>query len=76
VVNSLEDIAEKAVEYALTLGCHYCDVRAENSTKQGFLIENSEIEYSSTKNEQGLGIRVLNEGTWGFFFYLQSSIIR
>ncbi len=65
--NNLEDIAEKAVEYALTLGCQYCDVRAENSTKQGFLIENSEVEYSSTKNEQGLGIRVLNEGAWGFF---------
>jgi len=67
VVNSLEDIAEKAVDYALTLGCQYCDVRAEKSTKHGFLIENSEIEYASTKNEQGLGIRVLNEGTWGFF---------
>jgi len=67
VVISLEDIAEKAVEYALTFGCQYCDVRAENSTKQGFLIENSEVEYSSTKNEQGLGIRVLNEGAWGFF---------
>jgi len=67
VVNSLEDIAEKAVEYALTLGCQYCDVRAEKSTKQSFLIENSEVEYSSTKNEQGLGIRVLNKGAWGFF---------
>ena len=67
MVNSLEDIAEKAVEYALTLGCQYCDVRAEKSTKQSFLIENSEVEYSSTKNEQGLGIRVLNKGAWGFF---------
>jgi len=76
VVNSLEDIAEKAVDYALTLGCQYCDVRAENSTKQGFLIENSIVEYSSTKNEEGLGIRVLNEGAWGFFFYIQSTIIR
>jgi len=37
VVNSLEDIAEKAVGYALTIGCQYCDVRAENITKQGFL---------------------------------------
>jgi len=67
VVNSLEDIAEKSIEYALTSGCQYCDVRAENSTKQGFLIENSEVEHSSAKNEQGLGIRVLNEGVWGFF---------
>ena len=65
--NNLEDLAEKAVEHALILGCQYCDVRAENSKNQGFVIENSEIEYSSTKNDLGLGIRVLNEGAWGFF---------
>ena len=65
--NNLEDFAEKAVEYSLILGCQYCDVRTENSKNQGFVIENSEIEYSSTKNDSGLGIRVLNEGAWGFF---------
>jgi len=67
VENDLEDFAEKAVEHALTLGCQYCDVRAETRKYQGTLIENSEIEYSSTKNDLGLGIRVLNDGVWGFF---------
>ncbi len=65
--NNLEDFAEKAVEHALVLGCQYCDVRAENRKNQGILIENSEIEYLSTKNDLGLGIRVLNQGAWGFF---------
>ena len=65
--NNLEDLAEKAVEYAITSGCQYCDARAENRKNQGVLIENSEIEYSSTKNDLGLGIRVLNKGAWGFF---------
>ena len=65
--NNLEDLADKAVKQAQILGCQYCDVRAENSKYQGFVIENSEIEYSSTKNDLGLGIRVLNQGTWGFF---------
>ncbi len=65
--NNLEDFSEKAVEHAIILGCQYCDVRSENSKNHSFVIENSEIEYSSTKNDLGLGIRVLNEGAWGFF---------
>ena len=64
---NLEDFAEKAVEHALFSGCQYCDVRTEVTSKQGFVIENNEIEYSTTKNDQGLGIRVLNEGAWSFF---------
>jgi TldD protein len=67
VENNLQDFAEKAVDHASILGCQYCDVRAEIKKNQGFLIENSEIEYSSTKNDLGLGIRVLNDGAWGFF---------
>ncbi|MEX2059620.1 MAG: DNA gyrase modulator, partial [Nitrosopumilaceae archaeon] len=64
---NLEDFAEKAVEHALVSGCQYCDVRTEVISKQGFVIENNEIEHSTTKNDQGLGIRVLNEGAWSFF---------
>ncbi|HXV65786.1 MAG TPA: TldD/PmbA family protein [Nitrosopumilaceae archaeon] len=64
---NLEDFAEKSVEHALFLECQYCDVRAEVYSKQGIVIENSQIEYSSTKNDQGLGIRVLKNGAWGFF---------
>ena len=64
---NLEDFAEKSVEHALFLGCQYCDVRAEVYSKQGIVIENSQIEYSSTKNDQGLGIKVLKNGAWGFF---------
>jgi len=67
VEKNLEDFAEKAVEHALVSGCQYCDVRTEVTSKQGFVIENNEIEYSTTKNDQGLGIRVLNEGAWSFF---------
>jgi len=67
VEKNLEDFAEKAVEHALFSGCQYCDVRTEVTSKQGFVIENNEIEYSTTKNDQGLGIRVLNKGAWSFF---------
>ena len=65
--NNLEDFAEKSVDYARSLGCGYCDVRAENYFQTQFLIENGEIEHSSSLTNYGLGIRVLNEGAWGFF---------
>jgi TldD protein len=67
VEKNFEDFAEKAVKYALTKGCQYCDVRAETITKKGIILENNEIENSTEINDQGLGIRVLNNGAWGFF---------
>ncbi len=65
--NNLTDLSEKAVKHAMSLGCSYCDIRAENTKNQGIIIENNELEYSSTKNDLGLGIRILIEGAWGFF---------
>ena len=67
--NNQEDFAEKSVDYALSLCCQYCDGRAEASANQGFVIENNEIEYSSSKTDRGVGIRVLNNGAWGFFSF-------
>ena len=63
---SLEDFADKAVSIALDVGCHYCDVRAEKISKNWLLIENGEVEHSISKFDNGLGIRVLNDGSWGF----------
>ena len=63
----MEDFALKAVEFAQQMGCSYCDVRAENSSQDGFTIENGQIEYSNLQRDSGVGIRVLNEGAWGFY---------
>lgn len=64
---NLEDFAQKAVSYALAEGCQYCDARAEIISKKGITIENNEIENSTEINDNGIGIRVLNNGAWGFF---------
>lgn len=63
----LQEHAERAVKFALDNGCQYCDVRAEKISQNGITIENGDIEYSISKNDEGLGIRVLNSGVWGFF---------
>jgi len=63
---SHEDIANKAVIHAIKLGCQYCDVRYEVTKRKGFVIENGQIDHSTSKKDAGFGIRVLNQGSWGF----------
>ncbi len=62
-----EEFSEKAIEFALKFGAQYCDVRAEITTKKGILIENGEIEYPISKEDKGIGVRVLHSGAWGFY---------
>jgi len=64
---TFEEFANKAVSYANKIGCEYCDVRAEIIKNERCVIENSEIEHTITKNDQGVGIRILNNGVWGFY---------
>jgi TldD protein len=63
----LEEFADKAVQYSLDKGAQYCDVRAEIISKNGFIIENGQIEHFANSNDLGLGIRILAKGAWGFF---------
>jgi TldD protein len=63
----LEEHAEKAILFAQSKGCSYCDARAEVTEKHGFVIENGQIEHSITRHESGIGIRVLCDGAWGFY---------
>lgn len=62
----LEEFAEKAIEYCTNLGCQYVDARAETIAKRGIVIENGEMEHSSSKEDCGIGIRVLKKGVWSF----------
>jgi len=62
----LQEYADKAIQFAVKSGAQYCDVRAEAVTSNGFVLENGEIEHFSSVSEQGLGVRVLANGAWGF----------
>lgn len=63
----LREYAEKAVLFAQSHGCSYCDARSETIEKNGFVIENGQIEHIVTRHESGIGIRVLCDGAWGFY---------
>lgn len=58
---------QKAIRIAQKHGAAYCDIRIENITKNGIIIENGIIEQSTIIQDGGIGIRVLYDGAWGFF---------
>ena len=62
----LYEYAEKAVEFAKNHGVQYCDVRAESQIKKSTVIENGLIENTGNSSDEGLGIRFLKNGKWGF----------
>lgn len=66
-MNNLFDIADKVISFASKNNFEYCDIRAEEIRKKVATIEDGEIENIITKEDAGLGIRILNSGTWSFF---------
>ena len=67
MVPNLHELADKAIQYAASHGAQYCDARAEKQTRKSLLIENGEIEYVKDKSDEGIGIRILKDGAWGFY---------
>lgn len=63
----MQEQAEKAVKLAQKYGCTYCDARSEVIEKHGLVIEDGQLEYLNTKNENGVGVRMLYDGAWGFY---------
>lgn len=63
----LQDFADTMVQFALQNGAQYCDVRAEVVESNGFLLEDGQVEHFLHKAEEGVGIRMLVNGAWGFY---------
>ncbi len=64
--SSLQELADKAIRYAIDSGAKYCDARAEQQERKSVLIENGEIEHVRNNHDTGIGIRLVKEGTWSF----------
>ncbi len=62
----LQDLADKAIRYAIDSGAQYCDARAELQERKSALIENGEVEHVRTNKDEGIGIRLVKEGVWSF----------
>jgi len=63
----MDENALKVLDMAQSEGCSYCDVRVESTDRHGVLIENGQQEHSLSRSDEGIGVRVLFDGAWGFY---------
>lgn len=63
-----QDIVDKALKKLHDLQIPYGDIRTENSLMTQIRTVNGKVEASTTGIESGIGIRILNNGAWGFAY--------
>jgi TldD protein len=63
---AVRDLCGKAIDEALAAGAEYADARALVRREQQVATKNGEIESASDGESEGLGVRVLVDGAWGF----------
>jgi len=62
----VEDLVSKALREALRLGASYVDIRYQEGAATSIRVRKGIVESSNISFFQGIGIRVLKEGSWGF----------
>jgi TldD protein len=62
----LQDLAEKTIRLAMDLGAEYADARAEQIQSTTIRLTNDRFDQAVSGIDQGLGVRVLYKGAWGF----------
>jgi TldD protein len=60
------DIVREAVEKARAAGAEYADARFVSEESESLTVKNQEMEGIDRSLSQGVGIRVLVDGSWGF----------
>ena len=60
------DKLEKAMDYGLSLGASYVELRGESGFIEYMQMEDKRVNALTQRIEQGVAIRVLADGAWGF----------
>jgi TldD protein len=60
------EVAQQAVEAAQRAGAGYADARFGSDETESVSVKNQEMEGVSRSSSEGLGVRVLVDGYWGF----------
>lgn len=63
---SEQDLADKLIAHAKSLGASYCDVRLVRTMSQSVTARNNVVTGLSDNESYGMGVRVIKNGTWGF----------
>ncbi|HEY7149190.1 MAG TPA: TldD/PmbA family protein [Gaiellaceae bacterium] len=62
----MKSLAEAAVDAALGAGASYADARAVTIRRQFVITKNGQLDDVSDGESEGIGVRVLVNGAWGF----------
>ncbi len=62
----MRDICQEAVDAALAAGAEYADARAVVERGQQVSTKNGRVETLADAESEGIGVRVLVDGAWGF----------
>jgi TldD protein len=62
----LKDLIERALNVAQLKGASYADVRLVHREDEFIAVKNGIVEALGRGNDQGLGVRVIANGAWGF----------
>src|SRR3954447_3500724 len=62
----MKDLALRALDATARRGVQYADVRAVDAREREISTKNGKPGHVASSESQGVGIRVLREGCWGF----------
>src|SRR5271169_2645586 len=62
----MKDISSWALNIAAQLGAPYADTRIADDRSRALSTKNGKVGAASDSESQGIGIRVLADGAWGF----------
>lgn len=62
----MNDFISRALDFAVSHGAHYADVRVSQSAEQYLTTKNGLVEALEYNESLGFGVRVLVDGRWGF----------
>ncbi len=62
----MRELLERAIETARIRGAAYADVRHVHRREEDLTVRTGRVEAASSSESEGLGIRVLVDGAWGF----------
>jgi TldD protein len=62
----MRDLTERALDTATSLGAHYADARVVRRLDESIAIKTGRVEGVASNETEGVGVRVLVDGAWGF----------
>jgi TldD protein len=62
----VKTLAEAAIDAAIGAGASYADARAVSLRRQYVITKNGQVDHLSDSESEGVGVRVLVDGAWGF----------